>query len=416
MASVARCCSAGRQRVQIREPRLSFPQRRMDAAALDRGVRTRLSGQVELNVGSTRRLEEMGFSEDRVRVVENVGRQALQIVRLHLERIAISGEECLLLRERSLVVIRSEHPEAVSGVWKKCSIGWDPSSRERFAILEYHGHIWGISSETIEANFRRECDTYAMLREHRIRNIPQWLGYVQTREAQGRSWMAMILEYLPGGDLLNWLNRIRNEDGVLTPPSVNIVLKISISILQALADLHSHGLVHRDLKLENMLLAEDGTARLIDFDVLADITRLREIVMDAGTHEYLAPELRAVILRPSFERVEVLDLMAADIWALGICLARLLANNDADLDVAEMSIRIADVIVRRQCLAAQLHEHWQPRLRRRLIEGGLRPSVNPIVASMHQLVFELLSVDPNERPTASQALARLEEIRDIRSD
>ena len=108
--------------------------------------------------------------------------------------------------------------------------------------------------------------------------------------------------------------------------------------------------------------------------------------------------------------------MAADIWALGICLARLLANNDADLDVAEMSIRIADVIVRRQCLAAQLHEHWQPRLRRRLIEGGLRPSVNPIVASMHQLVFELLSVDPNERPTASQALARLEEIRDIRSD
>ena len=94
----------------------------------------------------------------------------------------------------------------------------------------------------------------------------------------------IAMEYLPGGDL-----RRQIENGVLERDGVEYIRQIS----SAIADLHSVGILHRDLKPGNIMLREDGSIALIDFGLATrtarkqDITGRGEII---GTPYYMSPE------------------------------------------------------------------------------------------------------------------------------
>ena len=94
----------------------------------------------------------------------------------------------------------------------------------------------------------------------------------------------IAMEYLPGGDL-----RRQIENGVLERDAVEYIRQIS----SAIADLHSVGILHRDLKPGNIMLREDGSIALIDFGLATrtarkqDITGRGEII---GTPYYMSPE------------------------------------------------------------------------------------------------------------------------------
>ena len=90
---------------------------------------------------------------------------------------------------------------------------------------------------------------------------------------------AVLLSYAPGERLSDW--RAARPDADFIP--------VFRQMLLALSHLHQRGIVHRDVKPENLIVAPSGQARLIDFDLSGPVDeRLRRLRV--GTLGYLSPE------------------------------------------------------------------------------------------------------------------------------
>ena len=87
------------------------------------------------------------------------------------------------------------------------------------------------------------------------------------------------------------------------------MLNIALDLADALTRAHRLNIIHRDIKPDNVLLAEDGTPRLTDFGVahMADRTRLTQTGSVIGTYAYLSPE--------ACNGLELDE--RADIWSFG---------------------------------------------------------------------------------------------------
>lgn len=109
--------------------------------------------------------------------------------------------------------------------------------------------------------------------------IVKFYGYINSKN------YAFILEYLPKGDLINYVNDYENA-----PMSER--RRISLEVAYGLQYLHGHKIIHRDIKPENVVLGEDGRARIIDFGLAVFSHGDKEFTKDlVGTPRYLAPEL-----------------------------------------------------------------------------------------------------------------------------
>ncbi|HEY3606429.1 MAG TPA: protein kinase [Pseudonocardiaceae bacterium] len=96
----------------------------------------------------------------------------------------------------------------------------------------------------------------------------------------------LIMEYVPSKSL----SAVLDERGPLPAPEV---ARIGAQVATALTAAHAAGIVHRDIKPGNVLLAEDGTVKITDFGIsraTGDVT-VTATGMLAGTPAYLAPEV-----------------------------------------------------------------------------------------------------------------------------
>ncbi len=136
-----------------------------------------------------------------------------------------------------------------------------------------------------------EILVYRMHQEARIQNIlgrehPGIVTCFEPIVVKGRP--AMVLEYVPGQAIADVLD----EHGVFEPSRA---IAIILQALDALAYAHHHGVVHRDIKSENILITPEGVVKLADFGVAraeigaksARVTESRDLV---GTMVYMAPE------------------------------------------------------------------------------------------------------------------------------
>jgi len=115
----------------------------------------------------------------------------------------------------------------------------------------------------------------------------------------------ITMEYVPGDNLRN----IIRMTGPLSPSRA---LAITGQICDGLAEAHRLGVVHRDLKLSNIMIDRDGCARIMDFGIAraAGTTGLTDLGAMLGTPEYMAPE-----------QIDGLEIdHRADIYSLGIML------------------------------------------------------------------------------------------------
>jgi hypothetical protein len=116
---------------------------------------------------------------------------------------------------------------------------------------------------------------------------PNIVGLLDFGKHEGRFYFA--LEYCEGGSA----EELRRRHGGRVPlPSA---LRIAVDALEGLAAAHEAGFVHRDLKPDNVLLAEDGTARLADFGLAksfqqAGLSGMTATGMVAGTFEFMPRE------------------------------------------------------------------------------------------------------------------------------
>jgi serine/threonine protein kinase len=181
-------------------------------------------------------------------------------------------------------------------------------------IKALNTHLQGMPDPELERtlveNFRNEAVALDRVRHP---NIISRLGHGTAIDLQGRTFHYLVLEYLPGGDLQAL---VRSH-----PLPLEGALFYLEQICAGLAHAHKHGVIHRDIKPQNILLtADQHTAKIADFGV-AKIEAAEGAITRVGTDVYAAPEHHPLATTGPLDtasltrRVTVLT-PAADIYSL----------------------------------------------------------------------------------------------------
>lgn len=154
------------------------------------------------------------------------------------------------------------------------------------------------------ARMREEARTLAALQH---RNLVEVFDLGSTRD--GRVYFAM--ELLEGRDLRRELRRL----GVLSVPAA---LSLVAQVLDGLEVVHGAGIVHRDIKLDNLFLCDDGSLKILDFGIAKRDRRGSPVTGHGilGTARSMAPEQHAN---------GIVD-ARTDIYAAGLVLYELIAG------------------------------------------------------------------------------------------
>lgn len=196
----------------------------------------------------------------------------------------------------------------------------------------------------------------------------------------------IILELVDGGDLHHYLTHTLHYNEVMASRQFK-------QVLQGLHYLHSLGVVHRDLKLDNILLQGSGATadlKIADFGLSA-LVRIEEDGYDAeesskrknyrklndmwGTKEYFAPEVVEQAYGPQ-----------ADVWALGCVLYEMLSGEQA------FPVRENDT-----------ESKFYGRITRGEFDMN-RPAFKKVTKDAKDLLSKMLVVDPQKRWSASECL------------
>ncbi len=211
------------------------------------------------------------------------------------------------------------------------------------------------------ARFTREAKAAARL------STPEVVAVFDqgTDDATGMAYL--VMEYVDGRTLRDLLR----ERGALSPARAGKVIE---PVLQALAAAHAAGLVHRDVKPENVLLADDGRVKVADFGLAraveaSGLTATTGVLL--GTVAYLAPEQLEQGGDPG--RVDP----RTDVYAAGVLLWELLTGTPPYSGESPLSVAYRHV-----------HEDVPP------------PStvVGDLPAELDELVVRATRRDPAARP------------------
>jgi serine/threonine protein kinase len=171
------------------------------------------------------------------------------------------------------------------------------------ALKVLHPH-YSDDAEYVE-RFRREARAVAQL------SHPHIVTVIDRGEDGGQQFI--VFEFIDGENLKQLIGRIG-------PLPVRRAVELALEIADALAFAHDHGLVHRDVKPQNVLLTPDGDAKVTDFgiarslDVEQGVTQTGTVL---GTSNYLSPEQASG--RPVTP--------ATDVYSLGVVLYELLTGD-----------------------------------------------------------------------------------------
>ncbi|MEY9930792.1 serine/threonine protein kinase [Catenulispora sp. GP43] len=250
----------------------------------------------------------------------------------------------------------------------------------------------GFDSGEAMARFRHEVEAVGRVRS-------RWTAALEDADLTGRPiWLAT--EYVPGPTLAAAVARF----GAMPPGAVR---HLAAGLAAAVADVHAQGVLHRDLKPNNVVLSPSGP-RLIDFGIArtGDQTALTRTGSAVGTPGYLAPEIvRGGVPSP-----------AADVFALGAMLAYaatgrppfgvgdphaiMFRSVEDPADTVGVEPSLADLITRytakdptaRPSAAELLAE----------VDGQASADDAPIVAGFYESLAAIADTAPQDVPTATE--------------
>jgi eukaryotic-like serine/threonine-protein kinase len=211
--------------------------------------------------------------------------------------------------------------------------------------------------ELFQTRFFREARMAAGL------SHPNVVGVYDVGEEDGVPYI--VMEYVDGQTLAE----VMASAGAMEPDrAVDLLLQICAGLEHA----HAAGLVHRDIKPQNLLVRSDGVAKIADFGIARTLqaTQLTQAGTVLGTAAYLAPEQAAG------ERVTA----AADIYSLGAVAYELLTGRPP---------------YRVESLADLALAQRQP-----------PPPLENVPPELERAVLTALSADPQGRPPSAAAFAR----------
>jgi len=202
------------------------------------------------------------------------------------------------------------------------------------------------------AELKREAAHLARLHH------PSLASILAVDSAAGRPYV--VMEYVEGITLEATLSRAER----MSEPRIRA---IATHLAGALAEVHRYGLVHRDVKPANVILTDDGRAKLIDFGF---VTRRSPVSPAArGTPAYSAPEQAGLLARPVDGR--------ADLYALGVVLYECAAGAPPFTGTEVSAV-------------LQAHLTSTP--------ADLAAARSDLSSDLVQLIHSLLSKEPGDRP------------------
>jgi formylglycine-generating enzyme required for sulfatase activity/tRNA A-37 threonylcarbamoyl transferase component Bud32 len=210
------------------------------------------------------------------------------------------------------------------------------------------------------ARFREEARATASF------NHPHIVTLHRYGEHEGRPYLA--LEHVDGESL-----RVRLQRG---PMPLHEALRCARSIAAALAEAHRSGIVHADLKPENVMIGRDGRVRVLDFGLARLVGAAGRAA--SGTPAYMSPE-RWSNTDPSG---------AMDIWSLGLILGEMITGarpfSDAELP------KLAFVT-----LAPRLPEEPWAEIARACVDRAVasRPTAEQVIDRLTKLLERPIAVD-----------------------
>ena len=207
-----------------------------------------------------------------------------------------------------------------------------------------------------------------------------------------------------GANVFDVLNHVRSERQGQKAASMNMTVRTAMAykilhgVLHSLSAMHEQGLAHRDIKLENMTLRQDGDVYLIDFDSSLHID---EHAFEGGhTVGFLAPEARGN---------NAYDPRAADIWALGVSLVvTLLARNPfaASDDPQQLLNQWQAELVAAQAQQPLSQAHMAPTTPGAVLHAALQNAA----PQLYSMLLRMLDTRPQMRATAAELVQMLAEL------
>jgi serine/threonine-protein kinase len=236
-------------------------------------------------------------------------------------------------------------------------VATDLRLERRIALKVMHGHL--SDDSVFQSRFIQEARAAARLADPHVVNVFD--------QGQDGELAYLVMEYLPGITL----RELMREQRRLTVPQT---ITIMDAVLSGLAAAHRAGIVHRDVKPENVLLAEDGRIKIGDFGLArATTANTASGAQLMGTIAYLAPEL---VTRGTADA-------RSDIYALGIMLYEMLTGEQPYKGEQPMQIAFQHAT-----------------------DSVPRPSVrNPgVPEQLDELVLWATEKTPDERPNDAQEM------------
>ena len=189
---------------------------------------------------------------------------------------------------------------------------------------------------------------------------------------ENENFFYIIMEYCSGGDLFSYLER--NKFHIPERQSCKIIYKI----LKALSYLHSFGIIHRDIKSENILITynndEEFDIRINDFNLSKILGPGEYCNETCGTLSYVAPE---ILLKKKYNKL-------VDSWSLGVTCYLLISG----------SLPFDHPLNDKEIIRKTIYE--QPNFRNGICEKIPNECIN--------FISKLLEKNPKKRMTINEAL------------
>lgn len=241
-----------------------------------------------------------------------------------------------------------------AGAYACVRAAWVKESGDRVAVKVYEkAHL---NRESRRRNVYREVHVLAKVRHKHIIGFREWF-------ATDRH-IYIVMEYVCGGSLQSLLRKqpaSRFDDGTAK--------RLFAQVCEGIGYCHSLRVVHRDIKLDNVLLDRNCCVKIIDFGFAVAIPQGQKLKIFCGTPSYIAPE---IISGQPYA-------FPGDVWALGVLLYVLLAGR------------------------FPFKASTQRELYRRIVRGSFQ-ALEGCVPESRELIDAVLQKDQAARPTVPELL------------
>ena len=153
-------------------------------------------------------------------------------------------------------------------------------------------------------------------------NIAQIYAIEEGKNPKGDTEVFMVMEFVDGQDLKKTIHSSKSypdKDDINKGLPLEEAIDIATQIAEGLEAAHKKGIVHRDIKLQNIMITNDGKVKIMDFGLakMSDRSQITKDGSTVGTIAYMSPE------QATGEKADI----RADIWAFGIVLYELLSGH-----------------------------------------------------------------------------------------